>query len=95
MPVKVIIPAFFRHLTSDESEILFSVPPGGLNLKHLFEELEKLHPGLQSGVFGRDGKPKRFAGLFVNSKPYQSLQGIYTCLVDNDVVELTSAVVQE
>ena len=69
MRIKVLIPAYFRHLTAEKAEILCAVPTAKANLKHLFDELEKLHPGLKSAVFGSDGRPKRFSGLLINSRP--------------------------
>ncbi|GEM_PF-1365902 len=95
MPITIKIPAVFRHVTANKAELCFTAPPGKLNLKRLFEEVEKDHPGLSPVVFGKDGKASRFTGIYVNSKPYQTLHGVYTELLDNDIVEITSAIVQE
>ena len=95
MPIKIKIPAVFQNLTAEKAELLFTAPRGKFSLKRLFDEIEKNHPGLNSKVFGKDGKPSRFTGLYVNSKPYQELHGMYTELHENDIVEITSAIVQE
>ena len=82
-------------MTANTAELCFTAKHGKLNLKRLFEEIEKSNPGLKAAVFAKDGSTSRFTAIFINSKPYQSLHGVYTELLDDDIVEITSAIVQE
>ncbi len=95
MPIKIKVPTVFRHLTAHKAELYFTAPHGKFNLKRLFEEIEKSYPGLSAEILGKDGKASRFTGIYVNSKPYQTLNGVYTELLADDIVEITSAIVFE
>ncbi|MEI7904754.1 MAG: molybdopterin synthase sulfur carrier subunit [Candidatus Firestonebacteria bacterium] len=95
MSIKLKIPLQLQKYSCDKAELCCSPAGGKISLKHLFETIEKEHPGLKKAVFGRDGKPLRFLSIFVNGKDYRNLKGGFTELVEGDIVTVTTAIVEE
>ena len=95
MSIKIKIPLQLQKYSGEKPEISFSPVGGKISFKHLFNEIEILHPGFKNAIFGRDGNLLRFISIFINGKDYRNLKGGLSEILTGDVVTISTAIVEE
>ena len=88
MAVLVRIPTPLRKLTSQKAEVQVE----GANVREVFANIERAHPGIHAKVFEDGGGIRRFINIFVNGEDVRHLQGPETAVKTGDELSIVPAI---
>ncbi|VAX24819.1 MoaD/ThiS family protein clustered with threonine synthase [hydrothermal vent metagenome] len=86
--VKVRIPTPLQKLTGNKGE----VEGEGLDIKDMFDNLEKKFPGFKERIYDEEGALRRFINIYVNEEDIRFLDGEKTALNDGDDISVIPAI---
>lgn len=82
------IPALMKFYVDDQTE----VPLHGATVADVLSDLVIRYPSIKTHILDKNGDLRRYVNLFINEANIQDLDGVNTCVQENDKIILLPSI---